>query len=70
MGAFLAGMLDAGKELDEIPHEELECLFQMANACGTLPTAKPGGISALPTKEKLLTFMSLTFGTSSKTGVR
>lgn len=58
MGAFLTGLLDAGKGLNELASEELENILHMANACGALTTTKPGGIPALPTKAELDAFMS------------
>lgn len=57
MGAFIAGLLDAGKDPDVLTREELENILLIANACGALTTTRLGGIPALPTREKVLAFV-------------
>lgn len=57
MGALISGLLDLDKDLEIISPEELEKILRLANACGALTTTQTGGIPALPSREKVLTWM-------------
>jgi len=53
LGAMLAGLVRAGKPLDELTREELEGMVAFANRAASLTASRPGAIPAIPTWDEV-----------------
>lgn len=54
LGALLSGLLDCGRNLEEIPEQELRQTIRFANAAGALCTTGRGAIASMPKRERIL----------------